>query len=53
MGDIMELFEHASYLKLRFETSKGELATEDLWALSLQWKKSHRYKWYQGKGESQ
>ena len=32
----MEIFEHASYLKLRFATSKGELVTEDLWALSLQ-----------------
>mgnify|MGYP001607909131 CR=1 FL=1 len=31
----MEPFEHASFLKLRFATTKGELATEDLWALSL------------------
>lgn len=32
----MNLFENASRVKLRFKTSKGELATEDLWGLSLQ-----------------
>ena len=31
----MDIFEHASYAKLRFTTSKGELTTEDLWDLSL------------------
>lgn len=31
----MDNFEKASRLKLRFETSAGHLATEDLWELSL------------------
>ncbi len=32
----MNIFEKASKSKLRFETSKGHLTTEDLWDLSLQ-----------------
>ena len=32
----MEMFEKASKLKLRFETSAGNLSTEDLWDLSLE-----------------
>lgn len=32
----MNFFERASRDKLRFETSKGYLSTEDLWDLSLQ-----------------
>ncbi len=32
----MEIFEKASRMKLRFDTSKGQLSTEDLWGLSLQ-----------------
>lgn len=32
----MNIFEQASRLKLRFTTSRGDLATEDLWALPLQ-----------------
>jgi len=32
---VVEKFEKASRLKLRFETAKGSLATEDLWDLPL------------------
>ena len=31
----MELFEQASKLKLRFETERGRISTEDLWDLPL------------------
>lgn len=31
----MSIFEQASRLKLRFATTRGELATEDLWSLPL------------------
>ena len=31
----MDIFERASRLKLRFETSKGQLSAEDLWDLPL------------------
>lgn len=31
----MEIFERASRLKLRFDGSKGQFTTEDLWSLSL------------------
>lgn len=31
----MSLFEQASRLKVRFDSSKGQLTTEDLWDLSL------------------
>ncbi len=31
----MNIFEKASVLKLRFPTTKGQIATEDLWDLSL------------------
>ena len=31
-----DIFEKASRLKLRFETSKGSLLTEDLWSLPLE-----------------
>lgn len=32
----MDIFEKASRLKLRFDTSQGQFSTEDLWELSLQ-----------------
>ena len=31
----MNIFEQASRVKLRFETSKGSITTEDLWSLPL------------------
>lgn len=31
----MSIFEQASRLKLRFDSTKGQLATEDLWGLPL------------------
>lgn len=31
----MNIFEQASRQKLRFDTAKGQIATEDLWSLSL------------------
>lgn len=32
----MDIFERASRAKLRFDSSKGNLSTEDLWGLSLE-----------------
>jgi hypothetical protein len=32
----MEIFKKASKIKLRFQTAKGSLSTEELWDLSLQ-----------------
>jgi hypothetical protein len=34
-GTIMEMFEKASRLQLRFQSAKGLLTTEDLWQLPL------------------